>query len=89
MAKPIFTPVSHQPPKEEPSLNFPLIMTTGRMVAHYNSGALSRNIPPLSRYAPSLWVEINPQDAEEMGLVEGERVRISLTQGRSGGNRCG
>jgi len=76
-----FYPVSHQPPKEEPSLNFPLIMTTGRMVAHYNSGALSRTIPPLSRYAPSLWVEINPQDAEEMGLVEGERVRITSPRG--------
>ncbi len=76
-----FYPVTYQPPKEKPSPEFPFTMTTGRRVVHYNSGAMSRNIPSLSRYAPALWVEINPHDAEKLGLAEGDVVKVVSPRG--------
>ncbi len=76
-----FYPVTYRPPVEEPGPDFPLTMTTGRRVVHYNSGAMSRNVPHLSRYAPTLWVEVNPRDAEELGLAEGDLVRVSSPRG--------
>lgn len=79
--KATFYPVTYRPPKEEPGPEFPFVLTTGRMVVHYNSGAMSRSIPSLSRYAPDLWVEINPHDAEKLGLAEGEVVKVSSPRG--------
>ncbi len=76
-----FYPVAHRPPREEPGPEFPFTLTTGRVIVHYNSGAISRNIPSLSRYAPELWVEINPHDAEKLGLTEGEIVSVSSPRG--------
>ncbi|MCS7286472.1 MAG: formate dehydrogenase subunit alpha [Anaerolineae bacterium] len=76
-----FYPVAYQPPREEPGPDFPLMMTTGRTVIHYNSGTMTRRVSSLSRYAPALWVELNPHDAEELGLAEGEIVRVSSPRG--------
>lgn len=76
-----FVPVTYRPPSEQPGDAFPFWMTTGRVVTHYNSGAMTRRVPVLSRYAPTAWVTIHPWDAERLGLTDGERVRVRTARG--------
>ncbi len=76
-----FFPVVHRPPPEEPDARFSLWMTTGRVGVHYNSGSLSRRLPELAVYAPGVWVTVHPQDAERLGLREGETVRVRSPRG--------
>ena len=76
-----FFPVAHRPPPEAPDARFPLWMTTGRVVVHYNSGSLSRRLPELAAYAPGVWVAVHPQDAERLGIRDGETVRVRSLRG--------
>ncbi len=76
-----FQPVAYRPPPEPPTPPFPLQMTTGRVVVHYNSGSLSRRVPVLSQYAPEVWVSLHPEDAGRLGLRDGEWVRVRSPRG--------
>jgi len=56
--------------------NYPYIMTTYRITEHYQSGALTRNIPWLNEMMPELFVEIDEELAESLGIKNGDLVRI-------------
>jgi len=56
-------------------------LTIGRVVVHYNSGSLSRRLPELAAYAPGVWVAVHPQDAERLGIRDGETVRVRSLRG--------
>ena len=76
-------PVRHTPPVEETSPDFPLVLTTGRVVVHHNAGAMTRRSPSLMNRAPALFVEINPSDAAQLGVAEGEAVAITTPRGNA------
>ncbi len=76
-----FHPVAHRPPPERPDARFSLWMTTGRVVVHYNSGSMSRRLPELAAYAPEVWVTVHPQDAQRLGVQDGEKVRVRSPRG--------
>ncbi len=76
-----FYPVAYRPPPEVPDARFPLWMTTGRVVVHYNSGSLSRRVPELAAYAPEVWVAVHPQDARRLEVEDGETVRMRSPRG--------
>ena len=69
-------PVEYIPPAEAPTDEYPLILTSGRVVLHYNAGAMTRRTRALQGREPELFVEINPQTAEAYGL------RASSTKGK-------
>lgn len=75
--------VAYRPPPEVPDARFSLWMTTGRVVVHYNSGSLSRRLPELAAYAPEVWVTVHPEDAERLGVREGEIVRVHSPRGET------
>ncbi|HEX2913010.1 MAG TPA: molybdopterin oxidoreductase family protein [Chloroflexia bacterium] len=75
-----FTPVEFMPPVEEPSKAFPFRLTSGRVVYHYLSGAQTRRLGFLNSQAPEPWVEINPQAAARLGIVDNEIVRVRTTR---------
>ena len=77
-----FFPVAHRMPGEQPAAEFPLWMTTGRVTVHYNSGAMTRRALSLSRYAPEVWVALHPQDAERLGLADGDEVEVRTPRGQ-------
>jgi len=77
-----FCPVTYQMPGEQPGAEFPLWMTTGRVTVHYNSGAMTRRAPSLSRYAPEVWVALHPQDTERLGLADGDEVEVRTPRGQ-------
>ncbi|WP_431520867.1 molybdopterin oxidoreductase family protein [Alicyclobacillus mali (ex Roth et al. 2021)] len=54
----------------------PWILTTGRVVEHYLTGVQTRRTSRLTERVPHAYLEIHPEDAEELGAANGERVRI-------------
>lgn len=74
-------PVHHTPPAEEPSEEYPMILTTGRNLFHYHTGTMTRRSPKLEREAPEPYVEVNLADAKRLGISNGERVMVSSRRG--------
>jgi assimilatory nitrate reductase catalytic subunit len=70
------TPIRHQPPAEEPDSYRPLYLTTGRLLAHYQSGAQTRRIAKLEDISPEPLVELHPVTARRYGVGPGDRVWV-------------
>lgn len=69
------------PPFERPDERFPLRYSTGRTVYHFHTRTKTGRAPQLDRAAPDAWVELSRQDAEELGIAEGDRVRVVSRRG--------
>lgn len=78
-----FVPVQHRPPAEEIDADYPLYLSTGRVLAHYQSGAQTRRIAPLVRAAPEPYVELHPDLAEQLDIGPGDVVRVSSRRGEA------
>lgn len=76
-----FHPIVYIPPAEEPDEEYPLILTTGRVVYHYLSGNQTRRVPFLKEMAPYPWVEIHEQTANQLGIGDGDWVTIRTRRG--------
>ena len=77
----VFAGIHHTPPAEEPSEEYPLILTTGRNLFQYHTGTMSRRSPKLEREAPEPYVEVNREDAKRLGIKNGDRVSVSSRRG--------
>jgi len=77
-----FHAVSFLPPKEMPDEEYPLILTTGRMLEHWHTGTMSRRCDVLNDLVPHGTLEINPDDASAIGIKNGEKVIVSSRRGR-------
>ena len=73
--------VEWEPAKEVPDKKYPFVLTTGRVLYHYHSGTMTRRIAGLNQLYPEGLVEINPKDAEKLGIANGELVRVSSRRG--------
>lgn len=73
--------VRHQPPKETPDEEYPLILTTARLEEHYNTGTMSRRSPTLNRQHPENFVDIHPNDAKHYGIKDSDYVTIRSRRG--------
>ncbi len=80
--KGLLTPIAYRPPAEEPDKAYPLRMTTGRVPFHWHGGTMSRRSPGLDRLAPQAEVEIHPQDAKALKVVDGQPVRVRSRRGQ-------
>ncbi|GAA3358560.1 molybdopterin oxidoreductase family protein [Saccharopolyspora gregorii] len=78
-----FAAVEHRPAAEQVSAEFPLHATTGRVLAHYQSGAQTRRIPELAAAAPEAFVEVHPDTARRAGLADGDLALVSSARGRT------
>ncbi|MFC8097448.1 molybdopterin oxidoreductase family protein [Streptomyces sp. NPDC057363] len=78
-----FAPVSHRPSAEEPDDEYPVLLTTGRVVAQYQSGAQTRRVDELNAAAPGPFVELHPRLAARLGVAEGDRVTVVSRRGRA------
>jgi assimilatory nitrate reductase catalytic subunit len=76
-----FVAVEFRPAAEEVSPEYPLYLTTGRVLAQYQSGAQTRRIEPLRRVAPQAFVEMHPDLAARLGVEQGETVRVTSRRG--------
>ncbi|MEV0554836.1 molybdopterin oxidoreductase family protein [Streptomyces sp. NPDC050597] len=78
-----FVAVNHRPLAEEPDEEYPVLLTTGRVVSQYQSGAQTRRVDELNAAAPGSFVELHPRLAERVGAVEGEPLAVVSRRGRA------
>lgn len=76
-----FNPVTYRPPAEEPDEDYPVRLTTGRVVSQYLSGTQTRRIGGLVDQYPEPLCEMHPLLAEQIGVVEGDLVTVSSRRG--------
>jgi assimilatory nitrate reductase catalytic subunit len=76
-----FNVVEFEPPVESPDTEYPYRLTTGRNVAHYLSGNQTRRIGYLVEQTPGPWVEIHPDTAADLGVADGDAVRVTSRRG--------
>ena len=76
-----FHAIEHLGPSELPDEQFPLYLTTGRVLAHYQSGTQSRRVAALVDAAPEPVAEIHPHVAKRHGIVEGARMVLRTRRG--------
>ncbi|MFF0683472.1 molybdopterin oxidoreductase family protein [Streptomyces tendae] len=78
-----FVPVAHRPSAEEPDDEYPVLLTTGRVVAQYQSGAQTRRVAELNAAAPGPFVELHPRLAARLGAAEGDPLAVVSRRGRA------
>lgn len=80
-AKGKFVPLEYKPPMELPDEDYPLILTTERSAFHFHTGTMTRKVAGLNVLRGKELVEMNPQDAEILGIADGEPVRVTSRRG--------
>ena len=74
-----FSVVEHEPPVEQPDADYPFVLTTGRRLESYNTGVQSGGYnSPLHRGES---VDISPEDATRLGVLDGEPLRVTSRRG--------
>lgn len=77
----LFYPAIYQPSRELPDGDYPFIMITGRMLYQYNAGAMTQRTEGIVRIQEESYAEVSYEDAAAMGILDGERIRISSRRG--------
>jgi len=77
-----FMPVEFKPPAEKPDRDYPLTLTTGRILTHFHTGSMTRRCPPLDRLAPEAEAEFNSTDARKYGISDGDTVELATRRGK-------
>ncbi|HYK82328.1 MAG TPA: formate dehydrogenase subunit alpha [Gemmatimonadales bacterium] len=75
--KATFVPVEYAPPVELPDAEYPFVMTTGRQLYHWHTGTMTRRAAGLDRREPTAVVELHPDDARDLGVEDGDLVRLT------------
>lgn len=75
--KALLVGVEFLPPAELPDADYPFFMNTGRQIYHWHTGTMTRRSTGLDAREPTPIVELNPDDAKEMGVNDGDPVRIT------------
>ena len=73
--------VEHRPSGDPISDEFPVFLTTGRVVSQYLSGTQTRRIGPLVDQYPAPRMEIHPRLADKHGIADGDWVTITTRRG--------
>jgi ferredoxin-nitrate reductase len=77
----VFLPRDHREPRELPDHEFPMVLTTGRLYAHWHTLTRTAKADKLVRREPGPFVEVNAADAEALGVAGGETVLLSTRRG--------
>jgi formate dehydrogenase alpha subunit len=76
-----FSAVAFKEPAEAPDEEYPLTLTTGRIMFHYHTGSMTRRSQKLDQEVPEGYVEVSPEDADRLGLGESQAVRVVSRRG--------
>ena len=76
-----FQAVEFKPPAEVPDDEYPYVLTTGRSIFHYHTGAMTRRTPKLNDEVPRGFVEVNPEDAAKAGVKDKDVVTLETRRG--------
>jgi anaerobic selenocysteine-containing dehydrogenase len=73
---------AYHPSPEVPGDEYPLMLTTGRTLYHFHTRTKTGRAPQLQDAAPDVWVELNPADAADLHVGEGDLVEVRSPRGR-------
>jgi formate dehydrogenase alpha subunit len=76
-----FAPLEHLPPAELPDDEYPMVLSTGRVLYHWHGGEMTRRARGLLAIYSEPLIELNPDDALHLGLDGRKRVRVSSRRG--------
>jgi formate dehydrogenase alpha subunit len=77
----LFYPAVYKESRELPDKDYPLIMVTGRMLYHYNTRSMTGRTEGITEIVNSSYIEINEENANKIGINNGDRVRVSSRRG--------
>ncbi len=78
-----FFPVEYRGPAEQPDEQYPLYLTTGRIMGQYQSGAQTRRVEELNAAEPVAFVEVHPDTAAGLRIQDGALVHVETRRGRA------
>jgi formate dehydrogenase alpha subunit len=76
-----FHSISYKEPAEMVDEEYPLILTTGRIMFHFHTGTMSRRSDKLHKEVPEAYVELHPDDAQRIGIGKTPRVKVTSRRG--------
>jgi formate dehydrogenase major subunit/formate dehydrogenase alpha subunit len=77
----LFAGADHVPPAELPDDEYPLMLTTGRVIYHWHGGEMTRRARGLEAVYPEALIEINPKDAQKANIEGNLRMKVSSRRG--------
>jgi formate dehydrogenase alpha subunit len=77
----VFSAVEHRAPAEVPDADYPLTLTTGRVLYQYHTGTMTMKTAGLNERAPECFVEVAAADARALGIADGDLVLVSSRRG--------
>ena len=77
----LFHAIEYLPPEELPDKDYPYMLTTGRIYVHYHTGTMTRRSPSLNKEVEEGFAEINPRQAKELGITQGEKIKVRSRRG--------
>ncbi|MCL2471054.1 MAG: formate dehydrogenase subunit alpha [Propionibacteriaceae bacterium] len=77
----LFYPTVQRGPQELPDETYPLTLVTGRMLYHYNNGSITMRADGFDAFGTSSYVEMHHDDAQALGVNDGDRVRVASRRG--------
>lgn len=75
-----FFPLEYEPNAEMPDEEYPLVLSTGRVLEHWHGGTMTRH-SALDELHPEPLVDIHPADASQLGICHGDPVRVTSRRG--------
>jgi len=73
--------IEFTPPAEGVDPEYPMILTTGRLLQHFHTGTMSRNSRILNEIVSEGFIELHPNDASNYNISDGEVISISTRRG--------
>ncbi len=74
-------PAAIIPPAEQPDPDYPWVLSTGRQLEHWHTGAITRRASALDALEPEATASLAPQDMRKLGVAPGERIRVATRRG--------
>lgn len=79
--KGLFFPADHTASAELPDEEYPYVLTTGRVLYHYHTRTMTGRVDGLNQKSPESYIEISENEANELGIKDGEMVRVKSRRG--------
>lgn len=76
-----FTGVAYKESAELPDESYPLTLTTGRVLYHYHTRTMTGKVDGLNQKSPEGFIQINPNTADRLGIIDGDMVKVSSRRG--------
>ena len=76
-----FAPAHYQPPAEEPDADYPIVLTTGRLLEHWHTGSMTRRAGVLDALEPEATVSVHPTTLEGLNAKAGDILTVETRRG--------